>query len=122
MNGLFGVLAVGIFANGNTAPAGTADDEGAAVEGVVNVDWACQLGAQALGVLVILTVIFGIAFAFFKIQNAWTKGGSVQGGGRGRPRSARDGRPAYPEFTHNFEIDVDAVGIGAGDVSTTTSG
>jgi len=46
-----------------------------------------QLGAQALGAAVICTVIFGVAFAFFKIQNALTKGGirlpeelEVQGG------------------------------------------
>ncbi len=34
-----------------------------------------QLGSQAIGALVIMTVIFGIAFAFFKIQNAIMKGG-----------------------------------------------
>ena len=34
-----------------------------------------QLAAQAIGVVVIWTVIFGIAFAFFKIQNALMKGG-----------------------------------------------
>ena len=34
-----------------------------------------QFGAQLLGVVVIWTVIFGIAFGFFKIQNKLTKGG-----------------------------------------------
>ena len=34
-----------------------------------------QLGAQALGASTIWTVIFGIAFAFFTIQNKLTKGG-----------------------------------------------
>ena len=31
--------------------------------------------AQALGVAVIWTVLFGIAFGFFKLQNKFTKGG-----------------------------------------------
>ena len=34
-----------------------------------------QLIAQAIAVVVIWTVMFGIAFAFFKIQSAVTKGG-----------------------------------------------
>ena len=44
------------------------------MKGIIEGDWG-QLGAQALGVLVIWTVIFGIAFGFFKIQNKITKGG-----------------------------------------------
>ena len=34
-----------------------------------------QLGAQAAGAVTILTVIFGISWAFWKIQNAVMKGG-----------------------------------------------
>ena len=34
-----------------------------------------QLASQAIGCLVICTVMFGIVFAFFKIQNAIMKGG-----------------------------------------------
>ena len=34
-----------------------------------------QLGAQVAGVLTLCIVMFGIAFAFFKIQNAIMKGG-----------------------------------------------
>jgi len=71
--GTFGVLAVGIFANGSYGGAWNGSDV-TAVEGVVKGEFS-QLGAQALGVLVIWTVIFGIAFAFFKIQNAVMKGG-----------------------------------------------
>jgi Amt family ammonium transporter len=71
--GSFGVLAVGIFANGSYGGGWNGSDV-TAVEGVVAGEWG-QLGAQALGVLVIWTVIFGIAFAFFKIQNKLTKGG-----------------------------------------------
>jgi Amt family ammonium transporter len=71
--GTFGVLAVGIFANGSYGGAWNGSDVGA-VEGVVKGNFG-QLGAQALGAVVIWTVIFGIAFAFFKIQNAVMKGG-----------------------------------------------
>ena len=84
VGGTFGVLALGIFANGKygagwnvTAEGGTlltADNTAKKVEGVINGEFG-QLGAQAVGVVVIWTVIFGIAFAFFKIQNKLTKGG-----------------------------------------------
>jgi Amt family ammonium transporter len=73
IGGSFGVLAVGIFANGKYGAAWNGSpSEG--VEGVLQGNWG-QLGAQALGLLVIWTVIFGISFAFFKIQNSLTKGG-----------------------------------------------
>ena len=76
--GTFGVLAVGIFANGKYGAGwnGALDDagEGIAIEGMLQGEFG-QLGAQALGALVIWTVIFGTAFAFFKIQNSITKGG-----------------------------------------------
>jgi Amt family ammonium transporter len=71
--GTFGVLAVGLFANGKYG-AGWNGSSSTGVKGLFYGD-AGQLGAQALGVLVIWTVIFGIAFAFFKIQNSVTKGG-----------------------------------------------
>ena len=70
-----------------------------AIEGVVEGEFG-QLGAQALGVLVLCTVMFGLAFAFFKIQNAVMKGGI-------RPTEADElagldlpemGVLAYPEF------------------------
>jgi Amt family ammonium transporter len=71
--GTFGVLAVGIFANGSYGGAWNGSDV-AAVEGVVAGKFG-QLGAQALGVAVIWTVILGVAWAFFAIQNKLTKGG-----------------------------------------------
>jgi len=97
-NGIFGVLAVGIFSNGSYG-AGWNGSSVTGVEGIIKGDWG-QLGAQALGVAVIVGVILPIAFAFFKIQNALTKGGI---------RSAADdeimgldlpemGVLAYPEF------------------------
>jgi Amt family ammonium transporter len=76
--GSFGVLAVGLFSNGMYGAGwnGAMDDAGEkiAVKGLVYGE-AGQLGAQALGLLVIWTVIFGFAFAFFTIQNKLTKGG-----------------------------------------------
>jgi len=78
VGGGIGVLAVGIFANGKYGAGwnGAVDDAGEAIpiEGVIEGEFG-QLGAQALGLLVIWTIIFGVAFAFFKIQNALMKGG-----------------------------------------------
>jgi Amt family ammonium transporter len=71
--GTFGVLAVGIFANG-TYGAGWNGSSTTGVAGIIEGEWG-QLGAQALGVLVLWTVILGVAFGFFKIQNKITKGG-----------------------------------------------
>lgn len=99
VNGLFGVLAVGIFANGKYGAAWNGSSvEG--VKGIIKGDWG-QFGAQLLACVVLCTVIFGIAFAFFKIQNKLTKGGI---------RSAEEdevngldlpemGVTAYPEFS-----------------------
>jgi ammonium transporter, Amt family len=76
--GTFGVLAVGLFANGVYGAGwnGAVNDAGEsiAVKGLFYGEVG-QLGAQAVGAIVIWTVIFGIAFAFFKIQNSLTKGG-----------------------------------------------
>jgi Amt family ammonium transporter len=99
VNGIFGVLAVGIFSNGSYG-AGWNGSPTKGIEGIIKGDWG-QLGAQALGVAVILCVIFPIAFGFFKIQNKVTKGGI---------RSSEEdeimgldvpemGVKAYPEFT-----------------------
>jgi Amt family ammonium transporter len=99
VNGIFGVLAVGIFSNGSYG-AGWNGSASKGVEGIIKGDWG-QLGAQALGVAVILLVIFPIAYGFFTIQNKVTKGGI---------RSAEEdeingldvpemGVKAYPEFT-----------------------
>ncbi len=82
IGGLFGVLCVGIFSNGQYGAAWNGTTEGAAATagGITGIlyDFELgirQLGAQAVGALVLCTVIFGIALAFFKIQNALTKGG-----------------------------------------------
>ncbi len=76
--GTFGVISVGLFANGVYGAGwnGAVDDAGNGIEikGLFYGEFG-QLGAQLLGVVVIWTVIFGISFAFFKIQNSLTKGG-----------------------------------------------
>jgi Amt family ammonium transporter len=83
INGTLGVLWVGIFANGKYGAGWnlttTYTDSAGDPLGVTGVlygsDGWSQLAAQAIGALVIWTVIFGIAFGFFKLQNALTKGG-----------------------------------------------
>jgi Amt family ammonium transporter len=105
VNGTFGVLAVGIFANGSYG-AGWNGSSSEGVEGIIKGDWG-QLGAQVLGVAVIWTVIFGIAYAFFKIQDSISKKT-----GRGGIRSKEQdeivgldipemGVAAYPEFVQS---------------------
>jgi Amt family ammonium transporter len=100
--GCFGVLAVGIFANGSYG-AGWNGSDSAGVEGLIKGDVG-QFGAQLLGAVVIGTVIFGIAFTFFKVQNALTKGGI-------RPTAEDElagmdlpemGVLAYPEFQGSY--------------------
>jgi Amt family ammonium transporter len=110
VNGLFGVLAVGIFANGSYGNGwnGAVDSEGNPIplKGVIKGEWG-QLGAQAVGALVIVTVIFGVAYAFFKIHDMISK--SM---GKGGIRSKEEdeiagldlpemGVQAYPEFVQS---------------------
>ena len=100
--GTFGVLAVGLFANGSYGGGWNGSD----VEGVKGLFWgdAGQLGAQLLGAVVLWTVIFGIAYAFFRIQDSVSK---AMGKGGIRSKEADEitgldvpemGVPAYPEF------------------------
>jgi ammonium transporter, Amt family len=103
--GSFGVLAVGIFSNGSYG-AGWNGSDSEGVEGIIKGDWG-QLGAQALGLAVIWTVIFGLAFAFFKGQDTISKKM-----GKGGIRSSEEdeiagldfpemGVGAYPEFVQH---------------------
>ena len=75
-----------------------------------------QFGAQLLGVVVIWTVILGIAFSFFKIQNAISKAM-----GKGGIRSKEDdeiegldlpemGVLAYPEFVRQLNAESEVTG------------
>ncbi|MDD9368655.1 MAG: ammonium transporter [Acidimicrobiales bacterium] len=112
--GTFGVLAVGIFANGSYGGGWNGSDV-TAVEGVVNGEFS-QLGAQALGVVVLWTVILGIAYGFFKIQDALMKGGirsdaAEEIAGLDLPEI---GAVAYPDF-----IELDPVAEHTGGISPT---
>ena len=73
IGGSLGVLFVGIFANGKYG-GGWNGSSVTGVKGVIKGEFG-QLGAQVLGLVTIWTVIFGIALAFFKIQNSLMKGG-----------------------------------------------
>jgi Amt family ammonium transporter len=113
--GSFGVLCVGIFASGDygidaiasgvgwngTANNLTSDGVARGVTGILygGSGWG-QLASQAIGVATIWTVIFGIAFLFFKIQNALTKGGirSSEEDEVAGLDLAEMGVLAYPEF------------------------
>ncbi len=101
--GLFGVLCVGIFANGSYG-AGWNGSSVDGVEGLIHGDWG-QFGAQVLGVAVICTVLLGISFAFFKIQDSVSHS-TGRGGIRSTEEAEIDGLDvpemgvlAYPEFT-----------------------
>jgi Amt family ammonium transporter len=117
--GLLGVLAVGLFANGkygiDAGGAGvgwngttTSVTEGVA-DGVTGFFYGGNGGGQLLsqlaGMVVLCTVILGIAFAFFKIQNALTKGGirsdaEEEVAGLDVPEM---GILAYPDFSGTHE-------------------
>ena len=107
VNGIFGVLCVGLFAdgtygqgwNGKGFDAAGKLAETTGVTGLFYGDTG-QLGAQAIGALVIAVGFTSLAYAFFKIQDKLTKGGI---------RSSREdeeigldipemGALAYPEF------------------------
>ncbi len=77
------MLCVGIFANGTYGAGWNLTTEGVAAtsgQGVTGILYslkigAPQLGAQFAGVLVLCTIIFGVAYTFFRMQNALMKDG-----------------------------------------------
>ena len=82
VGGIFGVLCVGTFSSGEDGTGWNLTTAGSAAKasGVTGVLYDASLGfkqllSQGVGALVICTVFFGLAFAFFKIQNAMMKGG-----------------------------------------------
>ncbi len=103
VNGTFGVLCVGLFANGSYGGGWNGSD----VEGVKGLFWGDggQFLAQLLGVVVIWTVILGIAYTFFRLQDTISKR-MGKGGIRSSEQDELDGLDlpemgvlAYPEFT-----------------------
>ncbi len=80
--GVWGVLCVGIFSSGDYGAGWnlTTKGEAASASGVTGILYdgslgLRQLGSQIIGALTIIFIMGGIAYAFFKIQNAITKGG-----------------------------------------------
>ncbi len=118
VNGTWGVIAVGLFANGkygidatgaglgwNGTTTNVIDGKAQGVTGLFYGGGPGQLFSQLAGVLVIWTLMFGLAFAFFKIQNALTKGGIRSSeedeiAGLDLPEM---GILAYPEFSGTHE-------------------
>jgi len=105
VHGLFGVLCVGIFADGrygagwNGTGNALAEPLGPAPKGLLYGETG-QFFAQLIGAAVICTFMFGLAFTFFKIQNALTKGGirSDEGDEVAGLDLPEMGVLAYPEF------------------------
>jgi len=125
--GIWGVLCVGLFANGtygiNALGTGigwnattTNLDEAGAAKGITGLFYGGgtgQLFAQIAGALTIIIVMGAIVFAFFKIQNALTKGGI-----RSDEQDEIEGLDlpemgvlAYPEFNVSSSFGGDSAGI-----------
>ncbi len=108
VGGILGVLFVGVFANGSYGAAWNGSSV-TGVEGLVNGKFG-QLGAQALGALVIVVVNGGLAYAFFSLQNKFTKGGirSAEADEIAGLDIPEMGMLAYPEFTGDTTSDIDS--------------
>lgn len=108
--GIFGVLCVGIFADGSYGAGWNATGNALAEplsKGVTGILYGStgQLAAQAIGAATIIVVMGGIAYAFFKIQNALTKGGirSSEADEIAGLDLTEMGALAYPEFEMAIE-------------------
>jgi ammonium transporter, Amt family len=125
VNGSLGVLYVGIFSSGmygagwNLTTTGEAA-EATGITGILYDQGSLgfgQLGAQAVGLAVIWTVILGIAFAFFKIQNSISSIRSDADDEIAGLDLPEMGVLAYPEFNGSFS---GVSGTTASPVSSTT--
>jgi len=133
VGGIWGVLCVGLFANGQYGTGwnfGTeldtkwaaATEAGQGVTGIFakgnGYDMFSSLGfsqlaAQAIGALTIIIVMFGFSYLFFKIQNAVTKGGirSTEADEIMGLDIPEMGVLAYPEFEPAIESADPEVGV-----------
>ncbi len=108
VDGIWGVLSVGIFASGDygagwnlTTRSLTKRPTASPGSSTAGTSGSVSSGAQVVGALVIIFVMGGIAYGFFKIQNALTKGGirpapEVEDMGLDRPEM---GVLGYNDFT-----------------------
>ncbi len=67
--GMFGVLSVGIFADGTALYGGSWNGVQGSVKGLLYADWG-QFGAQLIGCITLLVWAFGVSWVFFKILDA----------------------------------------------------
>jgi len=115
--GIFGVLAIGIFSDGRYGAAwnltDTSSTAGKGVTGLLyDFDLGIkQLGAQGIGALVIIFIMGGLAFGFFKLQGLFFKDKTIRSSeadeiaGLDRPEM---GVLAYD----NFQVrEIDVVGL-----------
>ena len=105
VGGLWGVICVGLFADGSYGQAWNAlDREWTKKHGVTGLFYGGegfkQLIAQLIGCATLVIVMGGIVYAFFKIQNAVTKGGirSSEADELAGLDLGEMGVLAYPEF------------------------
>jgi Amt family ammonium transporter len=108
VGGFFGVLCVGIFSSGDYGAGWNLTTKGSAATapGITGILYDFELGIRQLGSqliagLVVIFIMGGLAYAFFKIQNAIMKGGirptaEVEEMGVDRPEM---GVIAYGDFT-----------------------
>jgi Amt family ammonium transporter len=108
--GTFGVLAVGIFANGTYGAGWNLTTKGDAAEaaGITGIltDTSLglkQLAAQAIGAAVLWTVMLGIAFVWFKVSNMITPIRSAEADEINGLDLPEMGALAYPEFEFAIE-------------------
>ena len=96
--GLWGLLAVGLFADGTYGQAwnGVAGP----VRGLLYGGGVGQLGAQLVSALVVVLWAFGIGYLFFRVQDALTPGGirSTSASETVGIDASEMGSPAYPDF------------------------
>jgi hypothetical protein len=91
-NGLWGVISLGLFADGKSNYGGSWNGVSGSVTGLFYGD-AGQLVAQLVGVSTLIGFVFALSFVFYLLVNA-TIGQRVSGGGRdGRPGRSGDGFP-----------------------------
>jgi ammonium transporter, Amt family len=116
VNGVWGVLAVGIFANGRYGAGWNLTVEGDAAEasgvtGILGGDFGLglqQLTAQAIGAAVIVVVFTSLAFGFFKLSNRITPIRSKEEDELAGLDLPEMGVLAYPTFTANGEVPAEA--------------
>lgn len=95
--GLWGVLAVGIFADGTAFYGGTWNNVAGSVKGILYGDGG-QLVAQLIGCITLLIWAFGVSFVFFKVLDRFIKlrvSTDVELDGLDIPET---GVLAYPDF------------------------